>query len=173
MNQGNLLNVECQRSQLSSRPPSSSRPGSARLKTRPASAGRARGAAPIQHEPCSSTLAKFHDGVNFSLMEPRGGRQSPRHPILEAKEKYKYMSRQKSFCDESLFASNTPRQSNRHDNRYIGNHITHEYMSNQGPMTFNAPIRTNRPDSARSAVDHLDMRPKSSRIEKPYVKPWR
>lgn len=56
--------------------------------------------------------------------------------------------------------------------------MTHEYMSNYGPMTFSAPLGTNRPDSARSAVNRAnEMLPpkseKSTRIEKPYIKPWR
>ncbi len=51
-------------------------------------------------------------------------------------------------------------------------------MSNYGPMTFSAPLRTNRPDSARSAIGNVNeiLPPKSertTRIEKPYVKPWR
>lgn len=108
----------------SARPPSN-RPVSAR-RGRPASTGvnrnSNRGPAPIKHEPCSSTLAKFHDGVNFSLyLEPHSKPQTPRHPILEAKEKYKYMTKQKSFVDESLFASNTPRlMTNRYENHNLG-----------------------------------------------------
>lgn len=113
-------------SQIDARPPSSygsHRPPSSRVqsarRTRPLSANR--GPAPIKHEPCSSTLAKFHDGVNFSLLEPHSNKRTVQHPVLEAKEKFKYMSRHKSYCDESLFASNTPRaQSIRHDNQFIG-----------------------------------------------------
>jgi len=92
--------------------PISSRPVSA-LAARPHSAGsknqnRNNAITPIKHEPCSSTLAKFHEGVNYSLLlESHHKPPTPRHPILDAKEKYKYMSRQKSFVDESLFGPPT------------------------------------------------------------------
>ena len=106
------------------RPPSSNRPISAR----PNSAGintRIKKSTPIKHEPCSSTLAKFHEGVNASLLLDSSSHQSssnkpatPRHPILDAKEKYKYMSRQKSYVDESLFAS--PQSARQREDQYLG-----------------------------------------------------
>lgn len=91
-------------------------------------------ARPVLHQPCSSTLGKFHDAVNFSLLNETlsttsrnasatSGRGSPArqplashrsastssntprsdHPVLVAKQKYKYMIKQKSYVDESLF----------------------------------------------------------------------
>lgn len=124
-------------SQINARPPTSfgaqinARPPSSRIqsarRTRPLSANR--GPTPIKHEPCSSTLAKFHDGVNFSLLEPPTNKRTIQHPVIEAKQKFKYMSRQKSFCDESLFASNTPRaQTIRHENQYIGKNLLLTYF---------------------------------------------
>lgn len=109
MSRNQFPNLDVLTSRITARPPSA-RIASARAR----SAQQA-----IKHEPCSSTLAKFHDSVNYSVVaDTHSTRQSPRHPILEAKEKYKYMSRQKSYCDESLFASNTPRLN--HDNQYTG-----------------------------------------------------
>ena len=117
MSRSRIPDVDVSTSPIKARPPAV-RPPSARINS--ARARSAQQQQPIKHEPCSSTLAKFHDSVNFSVLgDAHATRQSPRHPILEAKEKYKYMPRQKSYCDESLFASNTPRLN--HDNHYAGN----------------------------------------------------
>lgn len=70
---------------------------------------------PVKHEACSSSLGKFHDGVNASLMnESLGGVASaraqrtahpPAHRIQSAKQKYRYMTNPKSYVDESLFGN--------------------------------------------------------------------
>ncbi len=103
----------------------STRPISARA-ARPSSAGanslnRKNTTTPIKHEPCSSTLSKFHEGVNYSLLlDSHQKPPTPRHPILDAKEKYKYMSRQKSYVDESLFGP--PSSARLRENEYsLGN----------------------------------------------------
>lgn len=121
----------------SSKPPtaralSNSRPNSSTtsVKQRSNSASSA-SARPVLHQPCSSTLGKFHDAVNFSLLNessssassPLSTRAMPpqithrsntprsNHPVLEAKQKYKYMAKQKSYVDESLFGGNTTSRS--------------------------------------------------------------
>ena len=126
-----VSNVEFDTSGAKTKPPvnrpgSSSRPGSTSstsMKKRSNSASGTSGARPVLHQPCSSTLGKFHDAVNFSLLNnelsltsraitstpppPLASHRSntPRsdHPVLVAKQKYKYMTKQKSFVDESLF----------------------------------------------------------------------
>ena len=133
---------------------------------------------PIKPEPCSQTLGKFHDAVNFSLLiEPHGDKKHVRHPIIDAKEKYKYMSRQKSYVDESLFGSCTPRSRNEMPTQ-LNNHLTHDYMSNNAPLMFN--VRSARSDlgSARSHTSQTNMpqndlnnRPGSSGQK--IFRPWR
>ena len=159
--------------QLSARRPSSRQ--SARIK-RPQSAGRPM---PVKHEPCSSTLGKFHDGVNHSiLIESSFVKKSPRpnvsHPILDAKEKFKYMTRTKSYVDETLFGSVTPR--NRNDmNQFLGNHLTHDLMSNMTPLIHTSIM--SRPGSARSTIDTdtkiVQSDSKNAISQKPPPRPWK
>jgi hypothetical protein len=178
----------------------SNRPKSARQSTRPNS-GRSdnqdQSIKPVKHEPCSSTLAKFHDSVNNSLMYDNiaSSRKNiphpPIHPIQDAKNKYRYMLKQKSYVDESLFGGSggnlatprsiTPSFTNNYENHNLNqnfnNHLTHNLMSNMTPLIINP-----RPRSA-SASGPLSARPVSSReadckniIESnklTYQKPWK
>lgn len=128
-------------------------------------------AKPITHEACSSTLGKFHDSVNFSLCLNNTSRHhvESHHPIQEAKNKYKYMVRQKSFCDESLFGSQSSRQT--------GHHLSHNLMSNLAPLIVNPPIRSQL-NSARSNLgDQIDYSPErklDTKVNnKPIGKPWK
>lgn len=184
----NLNNIE---NALTSRP-LSARIASAKSSQRSQSAKHR----PVIHEPCSSTLGKFHDGVNYSLInEPsvKRGSNTPRsnHPILEAKQKYKYMTNQKSYVDESLFGSCTPRHgyeangnmTNRETDiyQYTNNHLTHDLMSNLAPLQIHAPLRSNRSnintsrlDSARSRPDLENLKENSMYLKtKPEIKPWK
>lgn len=171
-----------------------SRPISARVVSAKSNRSQSARNRPVIHEPCSSTLGKFHDGVNYSLINEtsRRGANTPRsnHPVLEAKQKYKYMVNQKSFVDETLFGGNTSRQGYQNFGNMFGkepdiyqrssNHLTHELMSNLAPLQIHAPLRTDRSnlnsariDSARSRPD-LDLKENISYIRnKPEIKPWR
>jgi hypothetical protein len=180
----------------------SNRPKSARHSTRPSS-GRSeiqdQSIKPVKHEPCSSTLAKFHDSVNNSLMYENiaSSRKNiphpPIHPIQEAKNKYRYMLKQKSYVDESLFGGSggnlatprsvTPSFSNNYEynnnvNQNISNHLTHNLMSNMTPLIINPRPRSAsasgpvsaRPVSARQR-DNLNSDMESNKLT--YQKPWR
>ncbi|CAF0755319.1 unnamed protein product [Brachionus calyciflorus] len=174
-----------------------SRPISARPISAKSNRSQSAQSRPVIHEPCSSTLGKFHDGVNYSLINDpitKRGSNTPRsnHPVLEAKRKYKYMTNQKSYVDESLFGSSTSRNGYYEQNygnifekqpdiyQYSRNHLTHDLMSNLAPLQIHAPLRTNRsnlnsarPDSARSRPD-LDLKENLSFTKnKPELKPWR
>ncbi|RMZ93101.1 hypothetical protein BpHYR1_021257 [Brachionus plicatilis] len=150
---------------------------------------------PVVHEPCSSTLGKFHDGVNYSLVNEntsRRGSNTPRsnHPVLEAKQKYKYMVTKKSFIDESLFGNTTPRYSYQNYGdmfqkepdifQFSKNHLTHDLMSNLTPLQIHAPMPSSRRNldsartiSARSRVD-IELKENINCIKsKPPIKPWR
>jgi hypothetical protein len=140
---------------------------------------------PIKHEPCSSTLGKFHDAVNFSLVldhhntTATSRKEEPAHPIMAAKNKYKYMVRQKSFIDESLFGNTSARQRPPISNRYgLGDHLSHDLMSNLAPLIVNPPIRSI--NSARSDTsNNLSLKPRNNedkitKLDKTITsKPWR
>jgi hypothetical protein len=180
-----------------SRPPSGRVPSANSTKLRSNSA---RGARPVLHEPCSSTLGKFHDGVNYSMLNDssavyRRGSNTPRsnHPILEAKQKFKYMTKQKSFVDESLFGGNTTSRMHMPTNgdtdfyQSSGNHVSHDIMSNMAPLQIRAGLQSNRSnlnsaraDSARSIKqDELSKRTKENstpyelKYQSDKPKPWR
>jgi hypothetical protein len=197
---------------ITNRPPVSSRPASSR---RPKSSKPSTDEAikPVKHEPCSSTLAKFHDSVNNSLMyENSGGISSrsrqnnvahpPIHPIIEAKQKYKYMLNQKSYVDESLFGGSggnlmvTPRSTtpnnffNNYNNGYeyvnqnLNNHLTHNLMSNMTPLIINArPRSASASGSARASARPVSARQQEqsralddanvSTSKLIYQRPWR
>ena len=178
---------------------------------------------PVLHEPCSSTLAKYHDSINQSLThEPitpsnvrpdsakyrsssthnlsaatASNQTLSQHRILEAKQKYRYMVKTKTFVDESLFGPTTSRPSSANQwnaadlssrNNYgaasNSNHLTHQLMSNMAPLIHTPPVRsgqnTERTDSARSnlrgeiGAGQLSQRPSSARRPPSgNVKPWR
>ena len=161
---------------LSARRPSSRQQLYSARNKRPQSAGRPM---PVKHEPCSSTLGKFHDSVNHSLMlDSSFVKKSPRpnvnHPVLDAKEKYKYMTRTKSYVDESLFGSFTPRQNRQDINQYLGNHLTHDLMSNMAPLIHTPGL--SRPSSARSVIDSQNTESNKVVTQKPPTpapKPWK
>lgn len=143
---------------------------------------------PIKHEPCSSTLGKFHDSVNFSLCldttrsKSHHQPEEPTHRVIEAKNKYKYMVRQKSFVDESLFGSTSARRPASSDlNRYSngGTHLTHDLMSNLAPFIVNPPIRSQL-NSARSVTNELNKidqtitkETRDTNSAKRPIKPWK
>lgn len=153
---------------------------------------------PIKHEPCSSTLGKFHDSVNFSLvLDTTRSRahhpppiESP-HPLIEAKNKYKYMVRQKSYVDESLFGNTSARSlTNRRGsfgnggnvpspklNQYLNNHLTHDLMSNLAPLIVNPPIRSqlNSARSVTSEINKIDSTTstKNDLTSRKPIKPWK
>lgn len=172
-----------------------SRPISARAMTLKTNRSQSASNRPVVHEPCSSTLGKFHDGVNYSLVNDktsRRGANTPRsnHPILEAKQKYKYMVTKKSFIDESLFGNSTPRFSYQNYGdvyqkdidvfQFSKNHLTHDLMSNLAPLQIHAPLPSNRSNldsarinSARSRIDTEHKENYSCLKTKPPIKPWR
>jgi len=152
---------------------------------------------PVKHEPCSKTLSTFHDAVNSSLIheyrhEPSSAKSS--HRILSAKDKYKYMAKQKTYVDESLFGSTTPRPWSASNSRNELNrltsgssHLSHHLMSNMTPLIVNSPIPTAQ-NTARSTArgtetartTNLNLFTQSEenlsvqRSEKrPLQKPWR
>lgn len=169
----------------------SARPGSARSLNRSHSAK----SRPVIHEPCSSTLAKFHDGVNYSLINDpttKRGSNTPRsnHPVLEAKQKFKYMTKTKSYVDETLFGGSSSRpgsgyygqMTSRETDIYqhTRNHLTHDLMSNLAPLQIRPPLKTNRNDlnSARPESALANKEKENSSISnqvkaKPEPKPWK
>ena len=170
-----------------------SRPISARVLSAKSRSQSARNR-PVIHEPCSSTLGKFHDGVNYSLISDtsKRGSNTPRsnHPVLEAKQKFKYMVNQKSYVDESLFGGNTSRQGYHNFGNMFGkepdiyqrsnNHLTHELMSNLAPLQIHAPLRTDRSNLNSARIDSARYKPDTDLKEninnarqKPDTKPWR
>ena len=155
-----------------------------RITDRPLSASSRRldSAKPVKHEPCSSTLGKFHDSVNHSLNSTgsissrrnNSAKLNEHHPIVEARQKYKYMENQKSYVDESLFGSATHR-SNVNDNYNIRNHLSHNLMSNMAPLMHNPPMRSAVSSARQQQPERADeMRDKV--VEQPPrapVRPWR
>lgn len=169
-----------------------------------ANGSRPSSARPYIHEPCSSTLGKFHNGVNHSLMNysnngvvttpGRYSSNTPRsnHPVLEAKQKYKYMTKQKSYVDETLFGNTnanneqtayadlyyslhgqTPRNTSRDYYQQTKNHLSHNLMSNAAPLIVHPPppgsarpLSSARVDSARKEnsdpIDNATGRPGSA-----------
>ena len=156
-----------------------------RITDRPLSASSRRldSAKPVKHEPCSSTLGKFHDSVNYSLNSSglassrrnQSAKLNEHHPIVEARQKYKYMENQKSYVDESLFGSATHRSNTNNDSYNIRNHLSHNLMSNMAPLIHNPPLRVapssarqQQPDRADEVRDRVVEQP-----PKPPVRPWR
>ena len=103
---------------------------------RASSSNSTRSARPYAHVPCSSTLGKFHDSVNHSLMHEndnanhhqyRSNTPRSNHPVLEAKLKFKYMTNTKSYVDETLFGMSAvpdPAMVNPYYNIFYGNGST-------------------------------------------------
>ena len=154
------------------RPPSG-RISSASLKRRDEKTPR-----PAQHEPCSSTLGKFHDSVNYSLQgesiaTKKHSNQHINHPIIEAKQKFKYMTHQKSFVDESLFGDSNHRQNIFSSNS--NHHLTHNLMSNMTPLIHNTSLI--RPTSATPRVNQekIEQLISSSKTVEPKNtnRPWK
>jgi hypothetical protein len=116
-------------------------------------------------------MGKFHDSVNYSLCV--GGsnlntskQSSTKHHDEEqmdarakAKEKFKYMTRTKTYVDESLFGSSNPIQQKRGDtpkeffSSSDNHHLSHSQMSQITPLIHNIPIVTARQNSARGVAD--------------------
>lgn len=149
----------------------------------------------VVHEPCSSTLGKFHDAVNYTLVNGSSSRRrsnTPRsnHPIIEAKQKFRYMVTKKSFIDESLFGNTTPRYSYQNYGdvfqkepdifQFSRNHLTHDLMSNLAPLQIHAPLSSYRNNLDSSRINSARPRTDSQLKEnvdylksKPPIKPWR
>jgi hypothetical protein len=109
---------------------------------------------PAQHEPCSSTLGKFHDSVNYSLQgesiaTKKQSHNQIHHPIIEAKQKFKYMTNKKSYVDETLFGDTTHRQNILLSNS--NHHLSHNLMSNMTPLIHNTSLI--RPSSATPRIN--------------------
>jgi hypothetical protein len=173
-------------------------------------------AKPVLHEPCSSTLAKYHDSINQSIIistspkktlertksstsfkptQPFGSSNNTNRRVLEAKEKYKYMTNPRTFIDESLFGSPQLQSSRSHSNIYMNNdnyylnhqakdHLSHLLMSNYSPLIHNPPPQssstkstTERSDSARSTNRNKATINKSEQVEMssrpPISRPWK
>ena len=136
------------------------------------------------HEPCSATLNKFHDSINNSFEEKRTDRshatQGQMHPIIQAKQKFKYMTRERTYVDESLFGPSKNDESvrrpyNGFEERYASSHLTHQLMSNMTLMhstPLSSMANTPRTTSARSTSSTARKRPDSSAQKRPVV-PWR
>ena len=126
-------------------------------------------AQPVIHRPCSATMSKFHDSVNYSLCVGGGNnansntsKLSSKHQDEEqmdakakAREKFKYMTRTKTYVDESLFGSSNPTQQKRGEtpkeffHSSNNHHLSHLEMSQITPLIHNVPIVTARPNSAK------------------------
>lgn len=122
---------------------------------------------PAQHEPCSSTLGKFHDSVNYSLQgesvaTKKQSNHHINHPIIEAKQKFKYMTQTKSYVDESLFGDSTHRQNILSSNS--NHHLTHNLMSNMAPLIHNTSLI--RPSSATPRVNQEKVEQITNTINK-------
>lgn len=142
------------------------------LGTNMSSKSTALSAQPVIHRPCSATMGKFHDSVNYSLCV--GGsnanktnlntsKSSSKHleaqeqmdSKAKAREKYKYMIRTKTYVDESLFASSNPVQQKRGETPIefysspSSHHLSHSQMSQITPLIHNAPVVSARIGSAR------------------------
>lgn len=167
MNSARITNLELNIDPETKKPPiaHSSRPDSRALSAKSTNRSNSARARPVIHEPCSSTLGKFHDSVNYSLVgetTSRRGSNTPRsnHPILEAKQKYKYMAKQKSFVDESLFGGNStsrgfyPSSDNTPDiYQYSKTHVTHDIMSNVAPLQIRVGLHSSRSGAGSARVD--------------------
>ena len=153
---------------------------------------------PVKHEPCSTSMAKFHESLNNSLLAGEQGHHAaaahpPPHPIIEAKRKFRYMTNPKSFVDESLFGNvgtvaqqqhmGESGQSRPMSRSSSGAHLTHNFMSNKAPLLVSAAPASSRPDSARSTAQRSESatpRPQSARQQQQqqqtlakYQQPWR
>ena len=134
----------------------------------------------VNHEPCSSTLGKFHDSVNYSLIgesvsAKKQSHYPKTHPIIEAKNKFKYMTQQKSYVDESLFGDSTHRRNSMSNT----NHLTHNLMSNMTPLIHNTSMNRGG-ESSRAATPRviqqtfeLNESPGKISETKSLVRPWR
>lgn len=110
---------------------------------------------PVLHKPCSATLGKFHDSVNYSLAgvnlsaltKPQVDENDQ---MAKARNKYKYMLQKKTYVDESLFGSSreTERRQQLNTTTDPLRHLTHYQMSNVTPLMVNPPIFS-RPMSGR------------------------
>jgi hypothetical protein len=102
-------------------------------------------------------------------------RTSSNHPILEAKNNYKYMLRQKSFVDESLFGSTSRPQTATNTSNH---HLSHNLMSNLAPLIVTSPFRSehnpdSHPNSSRSQVENNSIKENTQNKQIKTSKPWR
>lgn len=154
---------------------SSIRPPSGRISSASSRGRNEKTPRPAQHEPCSSTLGKFHDSVNYSLQgesvaTKKQSLQPINHPIMEAKQKYKYMTNQKSYVDESLFGDSSHRQ----NVLVTNNHLTHNLMSNMTPLIHNTSIRAKSATPRSNPEKSVQIENSSKTIEtKNVVRPWK
>ena len=120
---------------------------------------------PVVHRPCSATLGKFHDSVNYSFVVEGGSNKlnsskTQQQLNLDAKanarEKYKYMTRTKTYVDESLFGGATSNQHLKHEYSNSSHHLSHSQMSHISPLIHNAPIQSARPQTGRVEMSHIN-----------------
>jgi hypothetical protein len=146
-------------------------------------------AQPVLHRPCSATLSKFHDSVNFSLQGNNPlymhskNHQNENDIRTRARNEYKYMLKKKTYVDETLFASHNPKvikqiQFDQQDPK----HLTHLQMSNMTPLIHNPPPArpigsySSRPSSARAKQDinkTVDIENSSANLTQMRTKPWK
>ncbi len=133
----------------------------------------------VNHEPCSSTLGKFHDSVNYtlngeSLATKKQSHYPKNHPIIEAKQKFKYMTNPKSYVDESLFGDSTHRRNSLTTNN---THLTHNFMSNMTPLIHNTSMRGESASARTPRIiqQTLDLNESPNKIveSKNLVRPWK
>lgn len=146
-------------------------------------------AQPVLHRPCSATLSKFHDSVNFSLQgynplctHPKSY-QNENDVRTRARNDYKYMLKKKTFVDETLFTSHNPKVVKQTKFELQDpKHLTHLQMSNMTPLIYNPPpprpisSSSSRPPSARPTQDMnqtTDLRRSSANSTQMRPKPWK
>lgn len=138
---------------------------------------------PVLHRPCSATLGKFHDSVNFSLAGVNLSALTK--PVIDvndqraqARHKYKYMLQKKTFVDETLFGSSRETERRQQSNTTTDplRHLTHYQMSNVTPLILNPPLFS-RPMSSRhlqeapETVENRQDTQQQMQINRP--KPWK
>lgn len=169
--------------------PELKRPVSGRPNSGRPSSGRPISAQPVLHKPCSATLSKFHDSVNYSFIV--GGTKlntsskntsfvdSEYEMRKQIRDKYKYMTRTKTYVDESLFGTpnaqlirETPRE---FYTPPTSKHLSHSQMSNIAPLIHSSPFNT--PLSATRSEQQVNQNVNdlvvTNRPQTPSKRPWR
>ncbi len=143
-------------------------------------------AQPVIHKPCSLTLGKFHDSVNHSLtihkdFNDNHKRSNQRnYQMFNAKDKYKYMLRLKTYVDETLFETGSKKYKHDFPNDFniapSANQLSHALMANitsiHSPSPKTSIVTSRSEQQSTSNITAQRSQSANNRHIKSTTKPW-